>query len=174
MNFELKPFRENNIVESLRVAFVVCRNTISIKYAIEGDISEVYWPDLNSCSTRETGLWERTCLEFFIGPAASPEYWEFNLSPGGNWNCFSFSDVRRNMKESDALVLVGVTVEKSATTAWLTADIRMSQLFPESLSLGLSAVIESTSGHFYHALGHGEKPDFHDRQNHLLVQQRDL
>jgi hypothetical protein len=173
--FEIIPFQDNNLIESIRGKFETCEKQIIISYQVIGKISEVCWPEKTASPTRQFGLWEHTCLEFFIGAAASPNYWEFNLSPGGNWNCFSLSDVRTDMQESETLVLSSVECEIKEDVATCTALIHCDDMVLSDIRIGISAVIEHTSGFFYYALAHcanGEKarrPDFHARENHLLL-----
>jgi hypothetical protein len=173
--FEIIPFRDNNLIESIRGKFETCEKQIIISYQVIGKISEVCWPQKTASPTRQFGLWEHTCLEFFIGPATSHNYWEFNLSPSGNWNCFSLSDVRTDMQESETLVLSSVECEIKQDVATCTALIHCDDMVLSDIRIGISAVIEHTSGFFYYALAHysnGEKarrPDFHARENHLLL-----
>jgi hypothetical protein len=187
--FEIIPFQDNNLIESIRGEFEIRERQIVINFQLDGKISEVYWPEKDESSGRQFGLWEHTCLEFFIGPENSSHYWEFNLSPSGNWNCFSFSDLRTDMQESEALVLSSVAGEVEENTATCTALIHCDDLVREmvlsGIRIGISAVIEHTSGFFYYALAHcsngqssngqssngqkARKPDFHARENHLLL-----
>jgi hypothetical protein len=187
--FEIIPFQANNLIESIRGEFEICEQQIVINFQLAGRINKVYWPEKDESPGRQFGLWEHTCLEFFIGPEDSSNYWEFNLSPNGNWNCFSFSDLRTDMQESEALVLSSVESEVEENTATCTALIHCDDLIHDialsGIRIGISAVIEHTSGFFYYALAHysngessngessnGEKarrPDFHARENHLLL-----
>jgi hypothetical protein len=173
--FEIIPFQDNNLIESIRGEFEICEQQIVINYQLSGKINEVYWPEKDASPGRQFGLWEHTCLEFFIGPATSSNYWEFNLSPNGNWNCFSFSDLRTDMQESETLVLSSVECEAEEDVATCTALIHCDDMVLSGIRIGISAVIEHSSGFFYYALAHcsnGEKarrPDFHARENHLLL-----
>jgi hypothetical protein len=187
--FEIIPFQDNNLIESIRGEFEICEQQIVINFQLGGKVSEVCWPEKDESSGRQFGLWEHTCLEFFIGPEDSSNYWEFNLSPNGNWNCFSFSDLRTDMQESSALELSLLACEVEENTATCTALIHCDDLIHDivlsGIRIGISAVIEHTSGFFYYALAHcsngqssngessnGEKarrPDFHARENHLLL-----
>jgi hypothetical protein len=177
--FEIIPFQDNNLIESIRGEFEICKQQIEINFQLDGRINKVCWPEKDELPGRQFGLWEHTCLEFFIGPATSSDYWEFNLSPNGNWNCFSFSDLRTDMQESEALVLSSVACEVEENTATCTALVHCNGLVQKmvlsGIRIGISAVIEHTSGFFYYALAHcsnGEeerRPDFHARENHLLL-----
>lgn len=178
--FEIIPFQENNVIDWIRGEFEIREQEISISYQLSGKISEIFWPDQQVSTTREVGLWEHTCLEFFIGPTTTSNYWEFNLSPNGNWNCFSFSDLRCDRQESEALVLVSFSSEFAEDNATCTARIRCNDISLEAIRIGVSAVIEHEFGLFYYALAHrsstkraltqgGKTPDFHARENHLLL-----
>jgi len=172
--FKIIPFRQNHVIDSIRGEFEICEQQITISYQLSGRIDDVCWPDRQVPPTRESGLWKRTCLEFFIGPNKSPNYWEFNLSPSGNWNCFSFSDLRCDMQESQALTLSSFSCDIEKNNVACTAKIDCQDITLEDVRVGVSAVIEHKSGFSYYALAHGpaavtHSPDFHARENHLLL-----
>lgn len=118
-------------------------------------------------------LWEHTCFEFFIGADNSTGYYEFNLSPSGDWNSFTFSDVRKDRAETPDLVC-------THSSAGADDDCRLTVTSrarfvppggPGRFRVGVSAVIEQTDGkRCYFALSHdGNQPDFHRRSNHRMV-----
>ena len=174
MQFQLEPFSSNDLVESLGGEFMLHEGMIDVSYKVEGHLGEICWPAKRNPLARESGLWESTCLEFFLGLAGQTGYLEFNISPGGNWNCFSFSEERKDMKESSSLVLRELRSKKSTRAASLDARIAAGGLRGESLLIGIAAVIKYQSGLLYYALSHGKAADFHDRRHHLLVHRVDL
>lgn len=174
MQFELKPFSINNLVLSLAGEFSLNEDMIEVSYEVEGHLDEICWPEKCNSLERATGLWESTCLEFFLGPAGQKDYLEFNISPEGKWNCFSFLDERTGMSESDGLVLRELRSNKGARTASLEARIAAVGLRAQSLQVGISAVIRYKTGVLHYALSHGTKADFHDRRHHPLVHRGDL
>jgi hypothetical protein len=169
MKFKLSPFRSNAEVISLTGEMNISKGMIDIEFLISGKLRGLSWPDNGTEPQREHGLWEHTCFEFFIGSVASTSYHEVNLSPSGNWNCFSFTDVREGMKESETLTLRTFDSHKSDQNANLRATLDFKRLRPDSLRIGISAVIEMNTRLHYYALSHGETPDFHARQHHALM-----
>lgn len=172
--FEIIPFHKNDVIDSFRGEIDIRGQEIIVSYQLAGEIDEVFWPDQHASPTRESGLWQRTCLEFFIGPVMAPHYWEFNLCPNGNWNCFSFSDLRCDRQESDALVPTSARGEVAQGRAQCVVTVQCKDAILEEVRIGISAVIEHKSGLLYYALAHNPKqkiPDFHARENHLLLSQ---
>ena len=120
-------------------------------------------PDWASPSRRD-GLWETTCFELFLQLAGREEYFEFNLSPSTEWAAYRFSRYRDGM---GALALaIDPNVERGAPSEdfIIEADVDLSGIPAGPLRIGLSAIIEETSGtKSYWALRHppGDNPDFH-------------
>jgi hypothetical protein len=173
LDFELYPFRTNPLISSLQGNLSIARGLVNINFELTGKLDGLQWPELASTSAREYGLWEHTCLEFFIGSVSSTSYHEVNLSPSGNWNCFSFTDVREGMMVSEKLTLRSLETKKTRTNANLSATLDLKQLRKDSLRIGISAVIEIDSKLHYYALTHGEphgeSPDFHGRAHHTII-----
>jgi hypothetical protein len=109
---------------------------------------------------RSDGLWKSTCFELFARSIGSERYCEFNFSPSGEWAAYSFSGYREGMAALDiAPPLIGRTVNGRG----LAIGVRVALPLQPPLRVGLSAVIEETSGRIsYWALAHpAAKPDFH-------------
>src|SRR5512134_701601 len=103
--FSLFPFPGEGHAPAIRVAGSMTRraNRLSVRYALTGDLSEIAIPAPQPFPMRKDKLWEETCLEFFLGPTDSERYWEFNLSPSGNWNVYRFASPRKGMAEEPAV-----------------------------------------------------------------------
>ncbi|MBD3649272.1 MAG: hypothetical protein HUJ31_17895 [Pseudomonadales bacterium] len=173
MNFTLLPFRDSDLIDRFEGHISVTREKIFCHYRMFGNISRIRWPEAAANLQREYELWTTTCFEFFLGPVDNTTYLEFNLSPGGNWNSFLFSDIRTGMAETDILTLSSVKVDSpDATERQIAAfiDFHSSPSFNGQLCIGVSAVIEDVDGDFhYYALKHpGPRPDFHDRGTRTL------
>ncbi len=168
MDFELVPFRNNDKIISLMGKLDFSDGVVSVSYELTGNLEGLNWPESGPGQSRAYGLWEHTCLELFIGSVACDGYHEVNLSPAGNWNCFSFTDVRVGMKESDTLTLISLESMETNKVARLSAVLDFKRRLPDSLQIGLSAVIEMGSNLHYYALSHGSVPDFHAREHHTL------
>ena len=171
MKFELTPFRGNDALASMEGSLDITSGLVDINFQLSGRLRGLVWPEKGISPQREHGLWEHTCFEFFIGSVASTGYHEVNLSPSGNWNCFSFTDVRSGMKESETLTLRTLESTKTDQNANLHATLDFKRMRPDSLRIGVSAVIEMKSRLHYYALSHGESPDFHAREHHVLIHQ---
>lgn len=115
---------------------------------------------------RTDGLWQMTCCELFLkGQGAA--YFEFNLSPSGQWAAYHFADYREGMAEAHLNAHPAVSCTQGPEAAVLSARIDLAFLPAEFVSadwkLGLSCVVEGADGaKAYWALNHPpEKPDFH-------------
>ena len=128
----------------------------------------IVWPDFVKLS-RKNELWKSTCFELFSGRPDEANYLEVNLGPSGAWNCYSFTSYRTGMQESDAIAPVSMLSDPMSKT--LEVTLRCMPPFESGkYALGISAVIELAPGDTeFHALAHGAKPDFHDREHHALI-----
>jgi hypothetical protein len=146
--------------------------------------------DASGLPQRCDGLWQHTCFELFLGVLGESAYWEFNLSPSGDWNVYSMTAYRQGQAPELTYEQLEVHVTGPLAAPRL-ADCRLSgprallelethcPLPPmlqacrqsgHTLEVGLSAVLESQSGALsFWALRHpGPEPDFHDRGGWLL------
>jgi hypothetical protein len=120
-------------------------------------------------------LWQHTCCEIFIASKGMPTYYEFNLSPSGEWAAYAFDGYRSRAGEACAEGLAPeVAVRGSAGMLELDAVIRLDRLSKlrsgAPLALALSAVVEDSDRALsYWALRHPPgKPDFHHPQAFAL------
>ncbi|MBN2419204.1 MAG: DOMON-like domain-containing protein, partial [Deltaproteobacteria bacterium] len=114
-----------------------------------------------------------TCFEIFLGHNNSPEYQEFNFSPSGDWNVYTFSGYRQGMRPDTAFKNLSLEARTEGDQKLrLTADIDL-DLLPDAsnISAGLSAVLEHRNGvKSYWAVRHtGERPDFHARDGWMQI-----
>lgn len=122
---------------------------------------------------RKDGLWASTCFEFFLALPDRPQYWEFNISPSGDWNVYCMDSYRRVGFREEALIhRLPFEVQKEAGLITLHASIDLVPLIPETelIQLGISCVIQSIEGHdSYWALIHPHPtPDFHARDSFVI------
>jgi len=114
---------------------------------------------------RTDDLWQATCLEAFIR-AADGGYYEFNFSPSTEWAAYRFKSYRKGMRE--VAEAPETRVNRMGDRLVVLAQIAL----PDDATgpLGLSAVLESTSGEkTYWALAHpADKPDFHHSDSFAL------
>jgi hypothetical protein len=141
--------------------------SLQLTYRLEGDLDRVRIPPAGAPRIAER-LWQHTCCELFIAPAAGGAYHEFNFSPSGEWAAYRFEHYRHGMALLETLAAPRIRVQRGAGVLELHA--RISLPVPSHALLGLSAVIEETDGTLsYWALRHAPgKPDFHHRDAFAL------
>lgn len=112
---------------------------------------------------RADGLWQRTCCELFLKPEGGDAYFEFNLSPSGQWAAYAFDGYRAGMRDLALPVDPHIELERQGGSFVLEADVDLAAIPVGRLEANLSAVIEEADGtRSYWALRHPPgKPDFH-------------
>jgi len=133
------------------------------QFLIHGDASLVL--PTRRKPRRTDGLWAHTCLELFLKPAGSEHYFEFNFAPSTLWAAYALDGYRSGMEPLHM-----------AAPSFNASPLKKSDIFllraqmdwhgrekVKSWQVGLSAVIETTSGErSYWAVRHPPgKPDFH-------------
>ena len=94
-------------------------------------------------------------------------YTEFNFAPSTQWAAYRFGDYRSGMTVASEIDAPHIEAQSNAASYKLQASLELDHLpdFPGEAPwrLGLSAVIEETSGHIsYWALAHPSgQADFH-------------
>jgi hypothetical protein len=171
-NFHLQPF--TLISQNLQIHGNIRRenNILAINYLLQGELGNIYIPTPADKPTRKHELWTTTCLEFFLGIKHSPRYWEFNLSPSGDWNIYRFDDYRQGMEEETAMTSLPFTVRCQPESLQLSLELDLEQFIPlkQNLDVAITAVIRDSSDvTTYWALKHcGEKADFHLRDSFMI------
>ncbi|MGE5217004.1 MAG: DOMON-like domain-containing protein [Chloroflexota bacterium] len=146
---------------------------LAIRYVIEGAIGQVRIPAYQS-ARRADGLWRHTCFEAFIGAKNDAEYYEFNLSPSGDWAVYGFRNYRDGGLIEDSTLEPTVSVRREERALELRTKICLDRLpglqLDVCLWVGLAAVIEDNDGRLsYWALKHVPgKPDFHHSDTFVL------
>ncbi|GAB4547605.1 MAG: hypothetical protein Tsb0014_42300 [Pleurocapsa sp.] len=180
-NFNLQPF--SNFPLDLTITGNIIRhpNQLDISYLISGNLSaiaqrlalgETAIPSHNPMPQRKHQLWENTCLELFLGLKNTTRYWEFNLSPNGDWNIYRFTDYRQGMTEETAFASLPFDFKTNSHTLELNLTLNLEPIIPttSNLAIGVTAVIKTQDNNLsYWALTHpGTKPDFHRRDSWIL------
>lgn len=170
----LFPFEKKLFSFSTTATFSCHDGTLDVSFVVTGRMDDIVFPVQSVSPTRQDNLWKHTCFEVFLSPAGQNAYWEFNLSPSGDWACYRFSAFRKDM--SIEYRVSNIVIEKkqfSDSKKW-SAGIPL-KMIPglcgaEHMDCGLTAVIETNDGHKNHwALSHhGSKPDFHLRESFNL------
>ena len=185
-SFKLIPFKTDYALPEIIISGQVSRNVsiLSMGYVMDGHLDQIDIPGPSRHPERKTGLWEATCFELFIGLKGLPRYWEFNLSPSGDWNIFEFESYRNSahqnrLIQSDAVEVLPFAVQKQPKSFMLDFQYDLSTLIDAHvldgdsafLEMGISAVVRYSraSKLSYWALRHtGSAPDFHLRSNFAL------
>lgn len=172
--FSLLPFSAQD-ASSLEISGTVERrnNQFSVRYTLAANVGEIFLPSSATNPSRKDELWRTTCFEFFIAVKDSPQYWEFNMSPSGDWNVYVMDAYRQvNMREETRIQQLQFKVHNDAEYLSLEAALDLSTIIAreKSIEAGISAVISSSYGkESYWALAHlHTKPDFHLRDSFVL------
>ena len=172
--FRLIPFPAAEI-PAVEITGQVARqgNLLSIHYLVQGDIGDICLPIRSESPARKHDLWKATCFEFFLAVKDRPEYWEFNLSPSGDWNVYAMDAYRQvNMREESAYSQLPFEFAKMNNALSLDAEVNLSQLFQplQPLQIGITAIIQTFDGsETYWALAHpGPQADFHLRESFVI------
>ncbi|MCG6133804.1 MAG: DOMON-like domain-containing protein [Nostoc sp. LLA-1] len=171
--FFLQPFSSNESLTNLHITGNIARydNQLTINYQLSGDLKTVVISLPSNTPTRKNELWEETCFEFFLGIKDSAQYWEFNLSPSGNWNIYRFDGYRQGMTEETAFSVLPFKVHQSDDLS-LVVNIDLSQIIPakQTLEIAITTVIKHSNDTVtYWALTHcGQEADFHLRDSFMI------
>lgn len=172
-NFSLQPFPADVSFPELEITGKITRDRqkLQIHYFLAGDLSAIAFSSLSATPTRQHNLWENTCFEFFLGIRNSTKYWEFNLSPGGDWNVYRFTDYRQGMEEETAITSLPFDVSRRSPSGQLDLefDLNSITLAEQDLDIGITTVIKTKNNQVtYWALSHpGMKADFHQRDSFI-------
>lgn len=193
--FSLHPFagKEETQAWSLTGGVSATANVLNLTYRLAGWGYRLAEPV--GGPQRRDRLWETTCFEFFLGWVGSAAYWEFNLSPSGDWNVYRFQDYRAGMESEERFLAIPVAVRvMEGQGLELSLSLDLSPILERSgdssegcsgdssgdgsgdssdalLQLGITSVIEAEDGTLsYWALIHpGPEADFHRRDSFVLT-----
>lgn len=174
-SFELIPFPDPGIPKIKFTGSVVREGSVlTIRYAVSGAIEEVLFPHLNPQPGRRNDLWRNTCFEFFLAFPDQPQYWEFNLSPSGDWNAYRMDAYRQiSLQEEELILGLRLDIRRNLECYHLecVADISPILIAEKPLQMGISSVIQTQDGHeTYWALHHpSSQADFHQRESFILA-----
>lgn len=173
-SFELVPFPAPDL-PAVEIKGTVCarRNLLGLSYSLMGDTDEVVLPPASRQHGRRDELWQSTCFEFFLAGRDRPEYWEFNLSPSGDWNVYRMDAYRRlGFRQEVRISILPFTFKRAPGGYLLEAaiDLAWMNLADHQWEMAISAIIQTKNGNeTYWALTHStSKPDFHLRAGFTL------
>ncbi len=164
----LQPFSIESLSQNYRIDVILSKDNSCLKVVFElsAPLKDLFLPVFDpSKAQRKDSLWEHTCFEIFLGQADRSDYWEFNMSPSGDWNVYAFSAYREGMRQEESIhkLLLDLQVLSDEKLRLKTA-INLKKLSDFSaIDIGLCAVVEQRGGaKSYWALNHqGAIPDFH-------------
>ena len=172
--FPLQPFPGGTQPGDLRLTATVGRrsNIIAIQYVLLGNLTGLAIPAPAPIPSRKNKLWEETCFEFFVAVKNSPRYWEFNLSPSGHWNGYSFEAYRQGMREEMAFTSLPFTVNRQSDSLSLDLETDLGRIVKagQAIEVAISAVIKRQDGDvtFWALIHRGRQADFHLRDNFVV------
>ncbi len=121
-DFSLQPFKPTKTDLQITGNLSRTNHTLSIDYALRGDLDKIEIPTTAETPTRKYGLWETTCFEFFLGLEGSNRYWEFNFSPSGDWNMYRFENYREGMIEDTIIKSIPFNVLRDSNLLFLSVS----------------------------------------------------
>lgn len=172
--FRLIPFSAPDIPAiSLTGRLSLDRNFLMLHYALAGNTEDVLLPPVSLAPSRRDELWKRTCFEFFLAIKDQPGYWEFNMSPSGNWNVYRMDAYRRvGFREEAAISQLPFDFKKELIGYSLDISVDLTPLTePEhELQMAITAILQTKDGkETYWALAHpAPQADFHLRDSFIL------
>ena len=171
----INPISRCNIPDiTIKGKIIRQSNLLTIHYALTGKIEDIFLPSLSVNPTRKDDLWKTTCLEFFVAIEDLPQYWEFNISPSGNWNVYHMDAYRRiGFREETSIQQLQFEMQKLTNVFQLNAAVDLNPIIrvEQILEVGVTAVIQTKEGsETYWALIHpAPEADFHLRESFLLA-----
>jgi hypothetical protein len=172
--FSLIPFTDPHLPE-IRITGSISRkrNDLSVCYELTGNIDGLSVPEPAAQPARTDELWKSTCLEFFIAVPNQPEYWEFNMSPSGNWNIYHMDAYRRiGFREETSIQRLPFSVRKETGCVSINVTVDLSPIVKveDLLRVGITSIIQTNEGYeTYWALRHPEvQADFHLRESFII------
>jgi hypothetical protein len=172
--FSLVPFPAGTIPEITITGTISRRDRLlDLHYELAGNLREIILPSPSSSPGRKAELWKTTCFEFFLARKDQPQYWEFNMSPSGDWNVYRMDAYRRiGFKEEASVQPLSFEWQKVANVVTLDAKIDLNPIFQldDLVEAGITAVIQTKDGsETYWALIHpAPQADFHLRESFIL------
>ena len=173
-SFTLVPFPDPNVPD-IEITGKISRqtNNLRIHFDLRGSVDTILFPEPSLHPTRKSDLWMATCFEFFIALHGQPHYWEFNLSPSGDWNVFRMDAYRRvGFREETSIQRLPFSVQKEAVCVSVEAAADLAPLVEadQSILVGITSIVQSKNGHeTYWALKHpAEHADFHLSESFTL------
>src|SRR5512138_1819747 len=132
--FSLIPFPAPKLPAIILTGAVARQsNVLALHYSLAGDIGSIFLPPTSACPSRKDELWSTTCFEFFLAVQGQSKYWEFNLSPSGDWNVYYMDAYYRiGFHEETSMQGVQFKVQRDGGIFTLDAVIDLKSILPEN------------------------------------------
>jgi hypothetical protein len=173
-SFSLIPFPDANSPD-IKIAGKISRqnNTLAVYYSLSGNVGNILFPEISQQPKRKDELWTATCFEFFLAIPEQPQYWEFNMSPSGDWNIYHIDTYRRlGFREERRIQRLPFSVRKEAGCVSIEVSVDLSRIVraQEPIQTGITSIIQTNDGlESYWALAHpNPQADFHLRESFTL------
>ena len=151
---------------SIEASITLQNNAFTVEYSIIGDLSTYHFPKITK-QERAHELWLDSTFELFIAKNKGTEYWEINLSPSTQWNCYHFTNYKENMNESNLISTPSIISynDKNRYSLSFTSFIQ-NGLLSQELLINLCVILLDKNGirNFYSIKRREGTPDFHDRE----------
>ena len=173
--FLLIPFLDASVPDiTIKGKILRQNNLLAIHYALTGKIEDIFLPTPSVIPTRKEELWKTTCFEFFLAVKDFTQYWEFNLSPSGDWNIYCMDKYRRiGFREETLIQRLQFETQNEMNRFLLNAVVDLNSMIQveQLFEVGVTAVIQTKMGsETYWALTHpAPEPDFHQRESFVLA-----
>jgi hypothetical protein len=174
-SFSLLPFLAPDLPEiTITGQFSFQNSLLALRYLLKGKVENISMPPTSEQPSRKDELWKSTCFEFFLAIKDQPGYWEFNLSPSGDWNAYSMEAYRRvGFREERAIEKLPFAFNKEADGHSLDVSVDVSSIVPaeQDVQMAITAIMQANDGkESYWALTHpAPHPDFHLREGFILA-----
>jgi hypothetical protein len=149
------------------------KNIVHLHYSLTGTIENIIFPPASFHPSRKHDLWKSTCFEFFLAIKDHPHYWEFNMSPSGDWNVYHMDEYRRiGFREETSIQRLPFEFQNETRGWTLAAQVDLNPILPANqfLEFGITAVVQTIDRtETYWALAHpAQAADFHLRESFIL------
>ena len=159
----LKNHQEVHDKISINAQLEIYDKTIIINFKIEGEVDNYIFP-LPSKQKRGHELWKATCFELFLGYNNQTEYQEINISPLAEWNHYSFTNYRKDLKENltELNPLIKTLKTKESYSISFESDFE-ERIIKNKLIFNLAVILLDHQGtrHFYTINRKEKEVNFH-------------
>lgn len=174
-DFSLIPFAAR-VMPAIGLGGRIARQNslLVLHYLLLGNLDQIRFPPPSPSPSRKDDLWKATCFEFFLAVKDQPAYWEFNMSPSGDWNVYRMDAYRRiDFREETKIPQLPFEIKRDLDRWSLDVAVDLTPLVrpKQELQIGVTAVIQTKDGReSYWALAHPTpQADFHARESFTLV-----